>query len=759
MNPNHLLLLLSCLLSLHSFTCFGLNSTTPKLVNDEVNVLKIIGAKLGKKDWDFNVDPCTWNPSDEEQLKGFENIVECDCSFKKNSTCHVIKIWLKAQNLSGTLPPELSKLRFLKSLDLSRNILSGSIPSQWATLHLEDLSFMGNRLSGPFPKTLLSITTLRNLSIEGNRFTGVLPLDLGKLISLEKLVISSNQFTGQLPRTLGNFVNLTDLRISDNNFSGRIPDFIGNWTNMEKLHIQGCSLEGPIPKTISALTSLTDLRISDLTRRGSGFPPLSKMKSIKILILRKCLNNGNIPGYIGDMKKLKTLDLSFNNLTGEIPASFDGLGRVDFIFLTGNMLTGAIPAWVLQRNKDVDVSSNNFTWDSSGAGECSGGTINLVESYFPTKIKIHSCLKRNFPCDSKKIYDLHINCGGNEISVNGTKYEADREHRGASTFYRTQKQNWAFSSTGNFMDNDMDADDYIGTNSSPITSVSSGNSELLYTTARLSPLSLTYYGLCLGRGNYTVKLHFAELFFRNDSSFSSLGKRVFDVYIQDKLVLKDFNIEDEAGGPSKPIVKSFITFVESNTLKIQFYWGGKGTTGIPSRGVYGSLISAISVYPNFKPPAIKKTPTALIVGVSASALFLILMILCILWKKGCLGNKNSMDKDLRSLDLKTGLFSLRQIKAATNNFDAQNKLGEGGFGSVYKGFLPDGTIIAVKQLSSKSKQGSREFVNEIGMISALQHPNLVKLYGCCIEGNQLLLVYEYMENNCLSRALFGKLVT
>ena len=61
----------------------------------------------------------------------------------------------------------------------------------------------------------------------------------------------------------------------------------------------------------------------------------------------------------------------------------------------------------------------------------------------------------------------------------------------------------------------------------------------------------------------------------------------------------------------------------------------------------------------------------------------------------------------------------------------------------------------MKQLSSKSKQGNREFVNEIGMISALQHPHLVKLYGCCIEGNQLLLIYEYMENNSLARALFG----
>lgn len=73
--------------------------------------------------------------------------------------------------------------------------------------------------------------------------------------------------------------------------------------------------------------------------------------------------------------------------------------------------------------------------------------------------------------------------------------------------------------------------------------------------------------------------------------------------------------------------------------------------------------------------------------------------------------------------------------------------------------MSDGTVIAVKQLSSKSKQGNREFVNEIGMISALQHPNLVKLYGCCIEGHQLMLVYEYMENNCLAKALFGNYLT
>ncbi|KAF9621299.1 hypothetical protein IFM89_019385 [Coptis chinensis] len=764
------LTLISSLLSPAHFTSFG-SQTNPKLVITEVNALKAIATKLGKRGWDFTVDPCSnkgnWTPITIP--KGFENLIECDCSFKKNSTCHVTKIWLKAQNLSGFLPPELNKLRFLKSLDLGRNILSGSMPSEWATMQLEELSVMGNRLSGPFPKVLSSIITLKNLSIEGNHFSGILPAELGNLINLEKLVISSNQFTGQLPKRLANLINLTDLRVSDNNISGRVPDFIRNWTQMERLHIQGSSLEGPIPAGISALTSLSDLRITDLKGTGFDFPQLSTMKSMKTLILRNCMIHGSIPKYIGELEKLKNL-LKLQQLDREIPLSFANLVKVDFIYLTRNMLTGAIPAWVLGRNKNVDVSYNNFTWEGTGPRECSNGNVNLLRAISQQKIsckilfpllfksKVHSCLKENFPCDSsKKIYSLNINCGGNEVSVNSvSKYEADTEQTGASKFYYGPDRNWAFSSTGSFMDNDLDADVYVERNTSVISNVSGPISEL-YMTARVSPLSLTYYGLCLGSGNYTVKLYFAEIIFQNDSSFRSLGRRVFDVYIQGHLVLKDFDIVVEAGGPNKPIVKTFNASVQSNTLKIHFYWAGKGTTGIPNRGVYGPLISAISVDPNFKPPSIKKTPIALVVGVSASALLIVLLVACILWRKGCLGSKASMDRDLRSLDLKTGSFSLRQIKAATQNFDVENKLGEGGFGSVYKGLLADGSFVAVKQLSAKSKQGSREFVNEIGMISALQHPNLVKLYGCCTEGNQLLLVYEYMENNCLSlRALFGQ---
>ncbi|KAI8567167.1 hypothetical protein RHMOL_Rhmol02G0099400 [Rhododendron molle] len=310
---------------------------------------------------------------------------------------------------------------------------------------------------------------------------------------------------------------------------------------------------------------------------------------------------------------------------------------------------------------------------------------------------------------------------------------------------------WGFSSTGRLLDSYNT--DYIAKN----VSVLKMNDSQLYTRARLSPLSLTYYGRCLANGNYTVTLRFAEIIFRDNASYRSLGRRLFDIYIQDELGWKDFDIEAAAEGVDKAKVLNFYNVAVTNhTVEIRFYWAGKGTRDIPTRGTYGPLISAISIVSNFKPPSNQTKKILTITGAITSTLCLTLAILFIVWWKTHPESSSSREHDLRGLDLQTGLFTYRQIKAATNDFDINNKIGEGGFGSVYKGILLDGGVIAVKQLSSRSKQGNREFVNEIGMISGLQHPNVVRLYGCCVERNQLLLVYEYMENNSLARALFGE---
>ncbi|KAI8525492.1 hypothetical protein RHMOL_Rhmol13G0234200 [Rhododendron molle] len=100
-------------------------------------------------------------------------------------------------------------------------------------------------------------------------------------------------------------------------------------------------------------------------------------------------------------------------------------------------------------------------------------------------------------------------------------------------------------------------------------------------------------------------------------------------------------------------------------------------------------------------------------------------------------------------------FSYIELRTATDDFHPSNKIGRGGFGTVYKGILKDGTIVAVKTLSAGSRQGVREFFTEINTMSNVRHPNLVKLIGCHGERSTRILVYEYLENYSLDDALFG----
>ncbi|ONI10810.1 hypothetical protein PRUPE_4G069300 [Prunus persica] len=716
----------------------------------EEEALEEIAKQLGKTDWNFNINPCNnntnWDTPKSTANPLYNNTLECNCSYR-GGFCHVVGIFLKGQDLAGVLPPSVAKLPYITQVDFTRNYLSGPIPSEWASTKLEHLSVNVNNLSGQIPSFLGNIKTLIYLNLQTNLFSGTVPHELGNLVNLELFILSSNYLTGELPVAFTNLTKLREFRISSNNFTGRIPDYLGNFKQLEKLEIQASGLHGPIPSSISVLSNLKELRVSDLNGGGSKFPNLSNITGMTDLMLRSCNLYGPIPAYISTMENLKKLDLSFNKLEGNINTpDYEHLQHVQYLYLTSNWLNGSVPEWIKIRDNRylTDISYNNFS-ESSEPPTCPE-TLNVFKSFSAQRnLSFGVCLK-NFQCPEDKS-SLHINCGGKQTTIEGVTFEDDQDQGGAAKFF-PQRPIWGTSSTGHFWDSASNATAYIANN----VSILRMNNAELYTNARINPLSLTYYARCFRNGNYTVKLHFSEITIRGNRSFRSVGRRIFDIYIQEKLVWKDFEIKKEAHGVDKELIKECKAVeVKNKTLEIRFHWSGKGTTASPKTGTYGALISAISVEPEFKK---SKVPTIVGASVGALVLFLIFLIFGILWWKGCLDCKISREKALRGLDLQTGFFTFKQIKAATNNFDPINKIGEGGFGSVYKGILLDGTIIAVKQLSSKSKQGNREFVNEIGMISGLQHPNLVRLYGCCVESNQLLLVYEYMENNSLARALF-----
>ncbi|XP_057962111.1 cysteine-rich receptor-like protein kinase 15 [Malania oleifera] len=175
-----------------------------------------------------------------------------------------------------------------------------------------------------------------------------------------------------------------------------------------------------------------------------------------------------------------------------------------------------------------------------------------------------------------------------------------------------------------------------------------------------------------------------------------------------------------------------------------------------------------------------KRRKAMWITLSTSALASMLVISCLyfIWRKKNIVECNENNQDLQLSNIGLGrlmgvgylkdhlqkgnevksenfpMIQLDNIHIATQYFSHENKLGEGGFGSVYKGTLVDGKEIAVKRLSRNSGQGLQEFKNEVDLIARLQHKNLVKLLGCCLEANELLLIYEYMPNKSLDLFLF-----
>ncbi|GMI95557.1 hypothetical protein like AT1G53440 [Hibiscus trionum] len=320
--------------------------------------------------------------------------------------------------------------------------------------------------------------------------------------------------------SFGNLKNFNDFRIDGSSMSGKILDFIGNWTKLTRLDMQGTSMEGPIPSTISK-------KITDLSGRSSAISNLKGMEDMKELVLRNCLLTGSILSYIGEMTSLKTL---------QIPQTLQGLAKIDYLFLTNNSLTRPVPGW------------NNFT--SSSQTSCQQARVNLVcsSSSSADSYSVTWCLRKDLPCPRKLTHhSLFINCGGEHMEVDGNDYYEDLSTIGPWNFFNSANK-WAYSSTWVYLGN-------VGA----------------HYTARAHMLCLVQPSTIqhvLLRGNYNVTLHFAEIIYSDSKTFESLGRRLFDVSIQGKVVLEDFNIMEEAGGVGKGIFKEFNVDVKGSTLEI-----------------------------------------------------------------------------------------------------------------------------------------------------------------------------------------------
>jgi hypothetical protein len=196
------------------------------------------------------------------------------------------------------------------------------------------------------------------------------------------------------------------------------------------------------------------------------------------------------------------------------------------MYLNNNSLTGPVPQFILDSKQNIDLSYNNFTQPPTLS--CNQLDVNLISSYpSVTNNSVQWCLRKDLPCPGDAHHSsLFINCGGNRLKVDKDEYADDLNKRGASTFSSVSER-WGYSSSGAWLGNDGAT--YLATDTFNLINESTPE---YYKTARLASQSLKYYGLCMRRGSYKVQLYFAEIMFSNDQTYSSLGRRLFDIYVQ-----------------------------------------------------------------------------------------------------------------------------------------------------------------------------------------------------------------------------------
>ncbi|XP_042407235.1 probable LRR receptor-like serine/threonine-protein kinase At1g56140 isoform X6 [Zingiber officinale] len=727
--------------------------------------------------WNISGELCSGAATDSTviNIDSFNPGIKCDCSYNNGTTCHITQLRIYDLDVTGTIPQDLHDLPYLWNLDLRKNYLTGPLPAFFGNFtRMQYLSVGNNALSGPIPKELGDLQELISLGLSNNNFSGTIPPEFGELASIQGLYVDSSGLSGELPQTLSNLKTLSIFWASNCNFTGKVPDFIGEWKNLTVLRLQGNSFEGPIPANFSSLTKLTELRIGDIENGSSSLEFIRDMTSLSTLVLRNCRISDTILSNFSHYTRLQQLDLSFNNISGEAPQSLFSLNSLAYLFLGNNSLSGNLPAqksnslmnidlsynqlsgtfpsWVSQQNLQLNLVANNFVIDDSNS------------SILPSGLR---CLQRDMPCyrGSPNYYSFAIKCGGSYpvTASDNTVYEKDNASLSSASYFVTDPVRWGVSNVGRFTD--ASDTNYI---IKLATNFQGTLDPQLFDSARLSPSSLRYYGFGLENGNYTIKLQFTEFVIYDRPTWRSAGNRAFDIYIQGIRKEKDFDIRKEADGRSyQAVVRQYIAPVTNNFLEIHFFWAGKGTCCTPYDGYYGSSISAISVLPNDFVPTVsnqplgidsKKDHEGLIAGVSTGVVVLGLLAVCatfmLIQKWRRLNRQSSV---LIGLDVKPYTFSYAELRAATGDFNPANILGEGGFGQVFKGILNDGRTVAIKQLSATSNQGKDQFLTEIATISSVQHRNLVRLLGCCVDEDRRILVYEYLENGSLDNAIFGML--
>ncbi|KAL5716199.1 non-specific serine/threonine protein kinase [Ranunculus cassubicifolius] len=651
----------------------------------------------------------------------------------------LITINLIDNNLNGKIFPEISSLSKLRALGLAGNQFTGNIPASYGNLSsLTTLSLMENRLNGNIPHELCSIPRLWFFQVSFNNLTGIIPPCLYNHSYIEMFSVVGNQLEGSLPSNIGfTFRNIRRFYLGSNNFSGLVPVSLTNASRLEVIDFHGNYFTGSLPMEFGNLQNLTNLNFNR-NRLGTTtsvddlqfITSLTNCRNLEMIEFHENFLRGPLPDSISNLSTtLINLDAGDNKIYGSIPEGIQNLINLESIFLQGNSLTGNIPVTIgnFKNLTRLNLQGNLLS------GEIPPSLGNLI-----------------------KLSDLNL--GGNKL--NGTIPRALENCRNLLNLNLSH----------NYLSGTIPTQ-VIGT-SSLIASLYLQDNSLNGTL----PLQLgglpNVVTLALSNNNFSGQipqplgycLNLVNLFLDGNFFHGEIPQSMSGLRGLENLDLSRNQLSGE--------IPEFLESFPLSNLNLSF---NQLEGQVPNEGVFKN-VSGVSFAGNKKlcggsaefqlPPCDKRTKKSglsivVIISLVVGILFVIVLVCFVLmcYRKTLLRRSTPANRSSNQANQ----VSYGELLKATNEFSADNLIGSGSYGSVYKGHLHEfDKIVAVKVLHVNREGAFKSFLNECNALRNIRHRNLTKLITTCssvdFQGNEFqALVFYFMPNGSLEEWLHPRI--
>ncbi|XP_038686588.1 probable LRR receptor-like serine/threonine-protein kinase At3g47570 [Tripterygium wilfordii] len=615
--------------------------------------------------------------------------------------------------LTNGIPKDIGNCTLLEALGLGGNYLAGEIPKEVGNLKkLEILILRSCHLTGIIPSSIFNISTLKVLSLYENNLTGNLPPSIGlTLPNLMGLYLWENNLSGPIPSSVSNASKLTQVDISVNYFTGYIPTTLGNLRSLQSLLLQDNELvsdpSSPELPFLSSLTNCVNLQYLAIADNPlNDFLPSSIgnfSKALEYVYAYNCRLKGGIPVEIGNLSNLISITFADNELTGSVPTTISRLQKLQAVSLRHNKLQGQIPLEFCQLQRmDVLALGNNMLNGSIPA--CIGNMTTLRYLYLNS-----NRLSSTIPSTIWNLaYILEVLFDSNSLG-------------GYLSF--------KIGSLKVLTSIDMSKNQLSGN----IPSSIGGLTDLKY-------LSLAENGF---EGSIPESFGGLTSLETLDVSRNKLSG-VIPKQLEELKFLSNFNVSFNRFQGRIPEGGPFVNF------SAQSFLSNDELCGLPRFQVPPCKLTRTGQSKQVPKLLLKYVFPAIGAAILVASLISILVRFC----------KTKDDCPPQGILLphpNWRRISYHDLQQATDGFDEGNLLGTGGFGSVYKGTLSDGTEIAIKVFNLQFEGAFGNFEAECEVMRSIRHRNLVKVISSCSNNIDFkALVLELMPNGSLNKWLYSQ---